>query len=125
MIREYLIRLAICADQFWFKSVDDRWKLHKVHPWAKKVPDADGKLVDPIDYSYWRNRVMNLCSYEATHQQYGLGYKDFMNMDPATFEEIETRIYDYVKDQKERLDNLANNTSNASKGQNLLEGFSK
>jgi hypothetical protein len=121
MIREFLIRTAICADQFWYPGTSSRWKLHLMHEWSEKVRDSSGNLVEPDDYNYWRNRVMNLCSYEMTHQNFGLGYNDLMKLDVATFEEIEEAIQEHAKRTKANLDALSKHTN--SNSNNLLEGI--
>jgi hypothetical protein len=121
VIREYLIRTAICADQFWFKDVSGRWKLHKMHPVADKVKDLEGTMVVPDDFNYWRKRVINLCTYEMTRQNFGLSFIDLMHLDVATFEEIEHEVYEAAKSTKERYDKLNNEVAN--KGANILEGM--
>lgn len=92
-----------------------------MHEWSEKVRDSSGNLVEPDDYNYWRNRVMNLCSYEMTHQNFGLGYNDLMKLDVATFEEIEEAIQEHAKRTKANLDALSKHTN--SNSNNLLEGM--
>ena len=121
VIREYLIRTAICADQFWFKRASGRWKLHQMHPIADKIKDVDGSMVEPDDYNYWRKRVINLCTYEMTRQNFGLNFMDLMRLDVATFEEIESEVHEAAKATKERYDKLNNEVAN--KGNNILEGM--
>lgn len=96
-----------------------------MHPWFRQVEGEGGVLVDPIDYNYWRKRVLRLCKYEITHQNFGLGYNDLMKMDPATFEEIEKVIYETIEETNKQYKNLQLNPNGDKAINNILKGPTK
>ena len=112
---------------FWFKDLSTPWKLHQVHTWAPKVEVEDPvthKIVldDPILPNDWRERVLNLCEYEFTHQNFGLGYKDLMAMDVATFEEIEDRVHAMASRRADEMKKLSKPGEQGS-GEDILKGI--
>lgn len=65
---------------------------------------------------------MNLCEYEFTHQNFGLGFKDLMAMDVATFEEIEDRVYAMASKRSEDLNTLTNKNTSGQEN-DILKGI--
>lgn len=64
---------------------------------------------------------MDLCEYEWTHSHFGLGFRDLMKLDMATFEEIESRVHKLAKEQADSMSKLNNaGTPEKSKGGNIL-----
>jgi len=113
---------------FWFKEMSSPWKLHQMHPWAPKVEVEDPvthKIVldDPILPNDWRERVLNLCEYEFTHQNFGLGFKDLMAMDVATFEEIEDRVHAMASKRAEEMKKLSSANTNTGSENDILKGI--
>lgn len=122
--RDYVLRYFIDNDQFWFndKNLEHPFKLNRMHPWAKPVIDpATGKNIE-YQVNDWRDRVMNLCEYKFTHECFGLGYNDLMHLDPATFEEIEERVYNLVKEQTESVNKSFEHQMGKPGGNFLKEG---
>lgn len=96
-----------------------------MHPLARQVEGEDGVLVDPIDFNYWRKRVLRLCKYEITHQNFGLSYTDLMKLDTATFEEIEKAIYEVIEETNKQTKNLQLNPNGDKAIKNILKGPTK
>lgn len=127
-MRDLLIRFCNCQDTFWFKDLASPWKLHLVHPWAKKVEVEDPvthkiTLADPYLPSEWRERVLNLCEYEFTHQNFGMGYKELMALDVATFEDIEDRVHAMAERRSQEMQKLSKAGSATPQGNDILKGF--
>lgn len=121
-----MVRYLICRDQFWWKNSESPWKINLEHPWVKPVYDTvTGAQCNPYNVSEWRDRVLNLCEYEVTHQFFGLGYNELMRLDTAEFEDIEKRVYRMAKKQSEHLDKFRTGTSNKQDQINLLKDFKK
>lgn len=91
-----------------------------MHDWAPPLTDETGKTVPPYKVSHWRDRVLTLCEYEQTHKYFGLSFLDLMSLDPATFEEIESRVVkmyvDEVKVQEESLRKMDKSNRDMLKG---------
>ena len=58
---------------------------------------------DSILPDYWMDRALDLCENELTHQFFGLTFNDLMQLDPASFEKIEKRVYDFARRQAEKM----------------------
>ena len=115
----------MAKDTFWFKNTTGPWRYHVMHPLARQVEGEDGVLVDPIDFNFWRKRVLRLCKYEITHQNFGLSYTDLMKLDPATFEEIEKAIYEVIEETNKQTKNLQLNPNGDKAINNILKGPTK
>lgn len=121
-----MVRYLICRDQFWWKNSESPWKINLEHPWVKPVYDpVTGAQCNPYNVSEWRDRVLDLCEYEITHQFFGLGYNELMRLDTAEFEDIEKRVHRMAKKQSEHLDKFRTGTSNKQDQTNLLKDFKK
>ena len=55
--------------------------MHPPHP--VQVDPITGKAAETYKVSEWRDRVLDLCEFEMTHQFFGLSYTDLMNLDTA------------------------------------------
>ena len=114
---------------FWFKDLASPWKLHQTHPWAEKVEVEDPEthklvLEDPVLPNELRTRVLNLCEYEFTHQNFGLGFKDLMAMDLATFEEIEDRVHAMAARRADEMRKLSDANKQPTGSENdILKGI--
>jgi len=87
-------RALLAQDEPWWGKTRTDWKLAVEHPYASN---------DSILPDYWMDRALDLCENELTHQFFGLTFTDLMQLDPATFEKIEKRVYDYARRQAEKM----------------------
>lgn len=113
--RDFLKRYLISRDQFWWKKMSEGaspWQINLVHDWTQIMEDPVlHQKVEPYKVSYWRDRVLDLCEYEITHQCFGMGFKDLMELDPATFEDIEERVHAIAQRKNEDMKQLEGKTS--------------
>lgn len=94
LLKNFTRRAIIAADTEWWQTDHSDWKLSIEHPLANPesaTPD------------FWLDRVLDLCENEITHEYFGLTFDSLIKMDPATFDKIERRIYDFAKRQSEKL----------------------
>jgi hypothetical protein len=92
LLRNITRRSLIAQDDPWWSSNNSDWKLtiyHEYAPEGTMTPD------------FWMDEVLDLCEHEALHKYFGLTFNDLMHMDPASFEKIRRRVYDFEKRWKE------------------------
>lgn len=92
--KDFVRRVLIATDEPWWQKNTSEWKISIVHPWCPEnsyTPD------------YWEERVLDLCSYDLTRSNFGLGFNDLMDMDVATFEKIEKRVHEMAERQQATL----------------------
>lgn len=94
VIRDFVFRVLHLQHSIWWK---DDVSPFKVNLWHPPVPEG---FAEPTTYI---ERALNLCEYEMTHANYGLGFKDLMELDLTTFTEIETRVHEIAKVQAEKM----------------------
>lgn len=93
LYRNFTRRAYLAIDQYWWNKDHSDWKITIEHPLESK---------DSATPDYWMDRALDLCEQEATHEVFGLTFNDLMGLDPATFEKIEKRVYDYERREAER-----------------------
>ncbi len=107
--RDFLKRYLIVRDYFWWEANRklSAWGVNFIHDSVSSVKDPiSGEMFTPPKPSYWRDRVLDLCEYEITHQNFGLGFNDLMHLDPATFEDIEERVHQIAARTNENLQQM-------------------
>lgn len=94
LLRNITKRSLIAQDEPWWKENTSDWKLTVVHDYA-----PEGTMTP----DFWMEEVLELCKHEVLHQYLGLTFEELMHMDPSTFEKIRKWVYDFEKEQSERM----------------------
>ena len=82
LAKDFAIQLLRDQHETWWGEGDSSWKFHQVH----KPPRPD------LTPECFVDRVLALCSCDVTHNYMGLSFIDLMNLDYATFVEIEEKV---------------------------------
>lgn len=123
--KDFLKRYLICRDYFWWQKEGSPFRLNEVHPWVEKMRDPfTGEMVEPIGVNFWRDQVLELCSYEITHQCFGLSYNDLMNCDTVEFAAIKDKVMEIAKQKTEMTQKIDEKASGKS-ANNILKGITK
>lgn len=75
-------------------------------PYPPQVDPVTGRKVEIYKVSEWRDRVLDLCEFEITHQYFGLSYTDLMNLDTAEFEDIEDRVHKIAEQKTQNMNKM-------------------
>ncbi len=97
VIRDFVFRVLHEQHSIWWT---EDVSPYKVNLWHSPVPEG---FTSP---NMFLERVMNLCEYEMTHANYGLGFKELMELDFTTFTEIETRVHELARMQADKMKNI-------------------
>lgn len=80
-------------------------------PYPPQIDPNTGRAAEIYKVSEWRDRVLNLCEFEITHQYFGLSYTDLMNLDTAEFEDIEDRVLKLAEQKTQSMNKLKSDMS--------------
>jgi len=109
---------------FWWKKVSSPWGINIEHERTQRTRDPlTGKMYDAYQVDDLRQRALNLCEYEMTHANFGMGFNDLMHLDLATFEEIEDRVHKLAEDAAKSMKKMSE-AANGAKS-NLLSATKK
>ena len=75
-------------------------------PYPPQGDPVTGRKVEIYKVSEWRDRVLDLCEFEITHQYFGLSYTDLMNLDTAEFEDIEDRVHKIAEQKTQNMNKM-------------------
>lgn len=94
-VRGAMLRALIASTEPWWTQVaNNEWGLTIKHPTRPE---------ETIEPNYWQLRVLRLCTYDITMNNFGLSYNDLMNLDVETFNIIQEKIEQMDKEQKAAL----------------------
>ena len=97
VIRDFVFRVLSKQHSIWWQG---DMSPYKVNLWHSPVPEGYNKPTAYMD------RALDLCEYEMTHDNYGLTFKDLMELDLTTFEEIEQRVHEQAKARQGKIEQL-------------------
>lgn len=80
--KDFAIQILRDQHEPWWGEGDSSWKYHQVH----KAPRPD------LTPECFVDRVLALCGCDVTHTYLGLSFLDLMQLDYATFTEIEEKV---------------------------------
>ena len=90
-----MLRALIASTEPWWTQVaNNEWGLTIKHPTRPE---------ETIEPNFWQLRVLRLCTYDITMNNFGLSYNDLMNLDVETFNIIQEKIEQMDKEQKAAL----------------------
>lgn len=106
VMRDFTFRVLHCKHELWWPEDHSQYKLNL---WHEQAPEGYTKSTHFLD------RALDLCEYEMTHANFGLGLKDLLELDLTTFTEVERRVHDYAKKQNAKLAPVTNAFDKAEK----------
>lgn len=94
VMRDFTFRVLHSKHELWWPDDHSQYKLNL---WHEQAPEGYTKATCFLD------RAMDLCEYEMTHANFGLGLKELLELDLTTFEEIEHRVHEQARRQSAKL----------------------
>lgn len=97
VVRDFVFRVLYLQHELWWQEDPSPYKTNLYHD-----PTPEGYLA-PTTYM---ERAIELCGYEITNRNYGLGFIDLMQLDLTTFEDIEKAVHEEAARQAKSLPKL-------------------
>jgi len=103
VLKDFVLRTAFAKDLGWWDKVMSEFKVtEKFHRFEVVNHEGEAVGVDHLTALPFE-RALDLCGYDVTNANLGLGLMDLMKLDVASFNRVEQWVHKYAEEQRKRM----------------------
>ena len=103
VLKDLVLRTAFAKDQGWWDKVTSEFKVTERY-YKFETVDHNGVAVGVDNLTALPlERALDLCGYDVTHSNLGLGLMELMSLDVDTFNRVEDWVHKYAEEQRKRM----------------------
>ena len=103
VLKDFVLRTAFAKDLGWWDKVMSEFKVtEKFHRFEVVNHEGEAVGVDHLTALPFE-RALDLCGYDVTHANLGLGLMDLMKLDVTSFNRVEQWVHKYAEEQRKRM----------------------